>query len=432
MNSTENLRDCWFYDPTQKSNKRQANELATGRVKVFLFESLYRSLTNHDLYECFQLVKLLPKLISLDPYILFRFVMILIESNPTESINKNIIFYLETLISKLYINKPDIFVEFIAYFVKHNRIEDAKELFSQRNRFMSYSFHQKLPVVNVNLKCYEFLFNYVQWLEKINTKTDIPLHTDLSFQGRLVNIIDCLKEVRTNHEYFVICLIRILLHYGYNKKAYLIASGFQRNNPSNISAQLLHLQIIDSLDLLSSHKSKSMSKNEMPMDIDTSIEEQNSNRDNDYHNIKNFTSNMAEEIIMLGEYPIHEDKQLVMKNLRRLDPSRIELLDNLNMHSNLVDMLKDLLDGLESIMESSNISRWLRIEEILNSISNSKDEMVILDARVLWHTRYKRFWANVRFDEISSYNSINLTKEDKNLIIRVSKLIYSKLDRVIK
>lgn len=206
----------WLFDVGQPPTP-QANELNIGRVKTFLYESIHRSITRHNLHECFQLLNLLPKETTLDPYILFRFVMILIESNPSSRVNKNVIIHLESLLSKLDLRKPDIFVQILSYFLRNNRIEDAKELFEHRKRFMALQIHQSPPATDVNLKCYEFLLNYIEWDKKLSTDS-LKLNFDVSMQGWLVNVIDCLKSSSGNYEFFVLCLIRVLLYYGYSKK----------------------------------------------------------------------------------------------------------------------------------------------------------------------------------------------------------------------
>lgn len=431
--TTQLIKDPWYFDPEQKPNNRQANEFSFGRVKLFLYESLYRSVTKHDRYESFQLAKLLPKVTYLDPYVLFRFIMILVETNDIQSINKNVIFYLETLFSKLYMNKPDILLELLSYFIKHNRIEDAQELFSQRYRYMCCGFHQRLNLIDINLKCYGFIFNYLQWKHKVETSTDAPLNTDLSFQGRLVNIIDCLKTVTTNHEYFLMCLVRILMHYGYRKKAYLIISEFQNNNPNNISAQLLNLYILNELQLVPNVESDDLiPQSQVPMSVDGNIEEQNARRLKDYDNINNFSPDLDTEVILPGDYAFDLNKEAILKNLRRLDATRPELLDNINMHNNYVDILRELMDGIEFIEEISNIKRWYKLKETLDKIFNLNDEVIILDARFLWHTRYKRYWKNLNLNELISENFIYMTEEDKNLVNQIQKMVQSKLDKPIR
>lgn len=420
MENQDEVLDKWWFNPNPKSSRNHSNELALGRTKVYLYESLYRCITKHQLYESFQLVSLLPKVITIDPYALFRFLMILVESNDTYDVNKNVLFHLETLISKLYVNQPDIFVEFLAYFVKNNRIDDAKELFSARNRFMVRRVHQKIPVVDTNIKCYEFYFIYLEWLEKYQNGQVTNLNTDLSFQGKLVNILDHLKSIKTNHEYFVICVLQILIASNHWRKAYLFASVFHENNPDNLSAVLIHFHLLKELNLLQS----------TPTELDNiSIKQQELNKLRDLNEINNFSAKLdQEETLSIDEYPFHLDKRMISENLKRLDPSRRDVLDQLDNQDNLVAILDDLLGGLETISELKNVDRWLELKGVLLKIfQRRRDQTLIEESRSLWRSKYRRYWTNLNLDKIVR-SDLNLTEEVKIEILHVYRFLSRKLD----
>lgn len=427
--ATKTRTDRWLFDVDQKP-KPQSTELAFGRVKAFLYESLHRSITRHNLQESFQLIKLLPKETTLDPYVLFRFILILIETNKTKSVNKNVIIYLESLMSKLNLVKPDVFVEFLSYFIRHNRIDDARELFAQRHRYMALKCHKQLPFVDLNLRCYEFLLNYSEWNERVS-REETKLLFDVSIQGWIVNSIECLKTAQSNHEYFVMCLVKMLLYYGYFKKAYLFVSEFQRINPGNISAQLLHYYLLEKLDYshVSIKKNHESSVEDIRMECDYSDEQRIQNRQAELVAINNFSFDMQQEAFESYKYPVNEERKSILKNLCILDPSREEIAQLESMHDNPIDILRDLMDGMEVLSEVKNILRWKRIQAILKSIISSNDEVLLIAAQFLWHTRYRRYWKTMDFVSLAEKQ---ISTDEENMIVEVTSIISSILDKPIK
>lgn len=408
-------KPSWFFDVNAIRPPRTVTELQVGRVKVFLYECLHRCITRHDLYECFQMLKLLPKDTTIDPYVLLRFIFILLESNETESVNKNVVIYLETLLSKLDLCKPDAFVEYLAYFIRHDRVDDARELFSQRHRYMSHRIHRPLPYVDINLTCYEFLLNYLKWYEQASVQK--TLRFDLSIQGWIVNAIDQLKSTNSNHEYFVLCILRALLYYGFSKKAYLFSSEFQRNNPENISAQLLHNQLLDRL-------APPGLKTEFPEVL--SSEERNAKRLADLESINNFSLEMENEDFHEHMYPIDEERESILNNLRVLDQSRKEILEQNIQQDDLVGAFKDLMDGLEIIEEISNIERWRAIQIVLDNIFASGDKLVRAGTLALWRTRYRPYWKSI---DLMSLTSDRCSEQDMELIRQVYESLLTRLDK---
>lgn len=413
----------WLYDANIKSSAKE-REFACGRIKVYLYESLYRSLTKHDSRECFKLIEVLPKETSLDPYVLFRLIMILIACNPTEVINKNVIIHLESLISSLDVCRPDIFIEFLSYFVRHNRIDDAKELLSQRHRFMSRKTHRVVPHVETNFQCYQFFLNYLKWSERISERGSKPKF-DVSIQGWIVNVADHLTSTESNHEYFLMCLLRVLLFYGFNKKAYLFSSQFQRNNPDNLSGQLLHHHLLDRLSLVSvkSESDPLRPDEETPMDCEVTEEDRELGRCEDLLKLSNFHIN--EEAINLERYPIQQDKRSVAANLRRLDPCIKELVKPEDDNENPINTLKDLLDALEFIEEISNMTRWRKLLKIVELIFHTKDAILMREARLLWRTRYRLYWRSIKFIDLVGPD---ITQTAKNELLKIIDTLNTSLD----
>lgn len=412
----------WLYDVDLKRSAKD-REFASGIVKVYLYESLHRGLTKHDLNECFQLIEVLPKETSLDPYILFRFIMILIACNPTEAISKNVMIHLESLISNLDVCRPDVFVEFLSYFIKHNRIDDARELLSQRHRHMSIKIHRIIPYTETNFQCYQFLLNYLKWSESVSDKRDVKLNFDVSIQGWIVNVGRYLTSTKSNHEYFLMCLIRMLLFYGYNKKAYLFSSQFQRNNPDNLSGQLLHYHLLQRLSPGSMKSDCDTRDKEVSMDCDINEEDREQNRCEDMSKLNNF--HIEDEAINLDMYPIEQDRKKVIANFRRLDPCIEELANLENDNENPIDALRNLLDTLEFISEVSNTARWVRLLEVVEYIFDSEDEILIREARLLWCTRYRRYWRPINFVALAG---LDITDEQKETLVNAINTLSSTLD----
>lgn len=395
----------WLFD-VDRTAKTSSSELAFGRIKSFLYESLHKAVTTHNLEECFKLLRLLAKETALDPYVLFKFIMILIESSHPENINKNVIIYLELQMSKLDLCKPEIFVEFLAYFVRHDKIDTAIEMFAQRQRHMTLNFHRTLPFVDVNLRCYEFLFQYQDWEYKA-VEEQLRPSLDVSIQGWVVNLIDCLKSVTGNYEYFVLSLSKVLLYYGYSKRAYLFVSEFQRNNPNNLGAQVLLYKLIGMI-----------SPKEILSESDEIDLEQK--RQSELEMINNFSSDIDDEIIKPAQYPLENDRHSILNNLRILDVSREEVykLDKLN--GDKISMFKDLMDGLELVKEIGNIRRWKRIRKIIKSIMDSGDENLIEPIRQIWKSRYDTYWSAINFVDLVDNR---IKRKEKQLIEDVINLL---------
>lgn len=414
----------WLYDTDSKTSAK-TREFSAGVIKVYLYESLHRSLTKHDVHECFQLIEVLPKETSLDPYILFRYIMILIECNPTEAINKNVIIHLESLISSLDVCRPDVFVEFLSYFIKHNRLDDARELVLQRHRFMSHKIHRVVPYTYTNLQCYQFLLSYLKWSETVSKRQEMKPNFDVSTQGWIVNVASYLTSTRSNHEYFLMCLIRILLFYGYNKKAYLFSSQFQRNNPDNLSAQLLHYHLLQRLSLVSikSECDTTCFDRGVSKDYDLSHADREQTRSEDMINLNNF--HIEDEALNIDRYPIEQDRKNVIANFRRLDPCIEELAKMEDNNENPIETLRAILDAMEFISEISNMDRWMRLLGVVESIFDSGNEMLIKRARLLWRTRYQRYWKPDNFIDLAGPDIAN---EQKEILVKVINTLYTTLD----
>lgn len=415
----------WRFQDNYKERPRQASELKFGRVKIFLYENLRRCVSRHDLNECFKLLKILPKETTFDPYVFIRFIFILVESNRTEKLNKNVIIYLESLLTQTDLCKPDVFVEFLAYFMKYNRIADARELFNQRHRHMERKRHRDIPFVNTNLRCYEFLLNYLEWRDEL--EKELPIF-DLSIQGWIVNAINCLKTTKGNYEYFVIRVLEVLLRYGFTKKAYLFSREFLYNNPNNIGAQLLHFNLLRKLSLDHQEIESNDQSDMEPMDCDLPNEQREKNHINDLEDINNFSQDMKSEIFNTELYPIDEDRKTIIGNLRRLDYSRTELMDLTLSRDNALETLKDAFDSLEIVDEVKNLSRWERLKQVIDYILITKENGLIMDACFLWQTRYKRYWKSIDFPALAGEQ---ISNSDKELISGVIMLIHKKLNRRI-
>lgn len=409
----------WLFDVDWRA-ETTASELAFGRTKSFLYENLHHALTKHQLDKCFKLLRLLPKETSFDPYILFKFVMILLESNPSHDVNKNFIIYLESQLNKLNLCKPEVFVEFLAYFVRHNRIEDAKEMFTQRKRFITSSFHRTFPIINDNLRCYEFLFQYLSWKEKADIELECS-GLDVSAQGWVVNIIDCLKSVKGNYEYFVMCVVNVLLYHGYSKKAYIFASEFQRHNQNNFSAQIILYRLIKLL--VKEAKKMDIKQRLELMDCDTSEGATERRRQSDLDTINNFTD-LHDEIFEPDNYPLDNDHLSILDNLRRLDMSRGEIYKLNKKSGNILDMFRDLMDGMEHLKEISNSRRWKRIRQVINIVFESGDNALVESIRFMWQNRYQRYWSLLDFTGLVEGK---VSEKDRQLIKEVENLLNTRL-----
>lgn len=416
-------KNKWLFDITKKPVP-QSSELSFGRIKAYLYESLRRYVSRHNTPECFKLLRILPKETSLDPYVLFRFVFILIESNPTEKLNKNVLIHLESLFSRLDLCRPEVFVEFLSYFMRHNRIVDARELFGERHKYMDYRIHRPMPYIDVNLRCYEFMLNYVDWSDKVS-RANTKLSFDVSMQGWIVNAIESLKSTISNHEYFAICLTQVLLFYNFTKKAYLFVSEFQRFNPDNISAQLLHYNLLELIDSIPDRQEIGINDPDIDMDCSLTEEERDINRSNELKTINNFSSNIEDEAMYSNRYPLIEDRKSVLKNIHRLDPSRGELIDLKNTRQNPIQALMYSLDGLEVVNEVRDIKRWLSIKNLLEDILSQHDEALMTEARILWQTKYATLWTFLDFLAIAGNQ---ISSDDRKVIEEVLSLLDGQLN----
>lgn len=347
--------------------------------------------------------------------------MLLVESNSAQAIHKNVIFHLESLISKLNLYPTEVLVEILNYLVKHDRLEDARELLSIKHRSITRKCIKVLPYVDQNLRCIEFLLNYITWEQQVLNQ-DTKLICDVSTQGWIVNAIVHLRSVIGNYEYFVIAVTRMLLFYSYNKKAYLFVSEFMRNNPLNTSAQLLLLNLLVYLNQNNAIKYDEHEEN--TMDCMANEEELETNRVNDLEKLNNFSSDQVDEMIDLKLYPTMHDKETALENLRKTDASQHVLMKHSD-ESYSVHRLKDLLDGLEYLVEVRSKSRWKRIRVALEELFENADAEAIEETKVLWRTNYQPYWAGIDFVELAGQD---LSRSRKRLIREVSESLRNKLE----
>lgn len=366
-------------------------------------------MTRHDLSEARLLLDILPRDKTFDPAALFRFIMILIETSPPETINKNVLFHLEALTSKLNLYPTEVFAEILNYLVKNNRLDDAKELLSSRHRSITRKQVKVLPYIDENIRCMEFLLNYTAWERQV--ADDMKPVCDVSTQGWIVNAIVHLKTVVGNYEYFVIAISRMLLFYGYNKKAYLFVSEFMRRNPMNTGAQILMLKLIEYFE----------GNSNSPRECTISEEDSEANRLNDLEKINNFS---GDELIDLRNYPISRDRENALENLRGLDAS-LPIVMKYSDRRYSVHRLQDIMDGLEYTNEMKSKSRWRNLRATLEQIFEYGDTEAIEEARELWRDKYRAFWMDVDFVKLAGNN---LSKSRTRLIREVSEELITKLE----
>jgi len=366
-------REVWYWETINQEPKY-------GRVKGFLLERLYLSLTQHNLLECYKLLRILPRDTSVDPDLLFRYLLILLNSVDTDDVHKNFITYLELSISRLNISKQCAFFEFVAYLIRNNRIDDARELFNQRLKDTLRLKHRYIPYIESNIKCYKFYLDHNEWKRK---KAHRDVRFDYSIQGWLVNTMDAVRDASCNYEYFAASIIEVLLFYKFYKKAYLFSSEFQRLNPGNLPAQLMHLRLTNLLTQLSNDDKK--------LSVILTEDDRHKNRINDISNLNNFPLNEDEATFFIAQYPIETDRKEVYNNIRRLDIRRPEVLES-TIELDHIETIMNLMDSLEYLEEIRNPSRWQSLQDHINHVLTSNDERVISQLRDLWQTRYQMHW----------------------------------------
>lgn len=402
----------WYFDPGNLSRERTPRY---GKVKAFLLEKLYASIGQHDLAGCFNLLKLVPRQVSLDPYILFRYIFILINSVESHQVNKNFVIYLESALTKLNISKPEAFVEYLAYFIRNNRIEDARELLAQRQRSMSNIRHRYVPYVDVHLECYKFLINFHDWSKRIESQ---KVCFDYTIQGWLVNAMDNLRQVRGNYEFFAAAILQVLLFYGFDKKAYLFHSEMQRNNPDNLSIQLLSNKLLNYIeDKYDLNKKRDM----LEPDSSPSEQRREKRRKLDLISINNFIPGEENQYFELCEYPIRTDRTVIRGNVARLDKTLNQ--GYWEIEQDLIAIVQSTMDSLEYVNEIKSLDRWHSLHDLLCTILTSEDEFLIESLRTLWQTRYQQYWNLEYF-----LSSIGENSADANIIKNVIRLLSSKLD----
>lgn len=352
--------------------------------------------------------------------------MIMISTLETDKINKNFIIHLEALISKLTVSKPDIFVEFLSYFIKNGRIDDALELYSSRLKYMSYMIHRSVPLVRVNMSCYGLLLNYLEWKRKLAAGSEVEF--DVSIQGWLVNGMGPLKAVEHNNEIFVMCIVNVLLHYGFWKKAYLFASEFQRSNRDNLAAQLLLYRLIDKFNPRSGPKRRRMLANYMELTTDEEEQARERHRSTELDAINNFSLQECKVPVRSDEFPIMTDKKNILDNLRRLDPTRDELIELSGTYLEKVEVIRLIMDSLEHKSKTKDPSRWRCLQDTLNQVISSNDPVFIGRVADLWRTRYQQFWVTEHLLLLAADDKSGGKVKHRKLIKGVIKTFKSKFE----
>lgn len=423
--------DIWYhYTNKARHNKKGLSDLHRDSLhSVLLYEKVHQSLTSHNLQDCLWALRILPAATTIDPFVTFRFFMIMIHTAEQEGpINKNVIIYLETLLSKLDLAKPDVFVEFLTYFISNNRIEDAREMYSQRHRFMSYLYHRKMPLIIENIGCYDLLFNYLSWKDRTPNQTMVKF--DVSIQGWLVNAMGHLKGVRSNYELFVMCVVNVLLYYGFFKKAYLFLSAFQRSNEDNIAAQLLLYNLIKTMNELTPKRQRIDSIYYLSELNSEREESRKIARDKELEGINNFSMDECNVRLDLGRYPVISDKKRIFDNLRRLDQRREELFELSTNFTDRLEALQLVMDSLENVSEIRKESRWRLLYDILKQILATNDELLIEGLRNLWQTRYYPHWRLEDFLALSFDEFSNKKAKHRKIIKKVIRTLSSEFDPV--
>ena len=404
-------KKVWLYHPNQS---RRNSEPKCGRAKAFLFDRLYNSITRHDLLECYKLLRIAPRETSIDAHVFFRYIMILVNSVRTDKVNKNFLIYLESFLSKLNLSKPDVFVEFLIYFIRNNRIDDARELLAQRQRHLARPHHRPVPFVEINLCCCKLYIDYHEWSMRSQNQL---VKFDYSIQGWLVNAMDQIKQVSGNYEYFALAITKMLLAYKFNRKAYLFVSEFQRLNPDNISAQLLLFNLINLLVQLGEAEGEDK-KVSAKLAIPEAVRFEGRSRE--LASINNFCLDGDGELFDPSAYPLATDRSSILQNLLRLDMKRNEILE-LSVEKNRLESVRYIMDSLECLQHIGNVTRWHTLLELLSEIFSTRDEQTIIELRNLWQVRYQRHWS-------LDYFLDNTMKECKDIVKKVFHLLSSRCD----
>lgn len=414
----------WYYGKETRKVKKDCY----AHHKKLLYEVLFRSFTRHNIKEAYWLLNLLPRCSTIDEYVLFRYIMVMINTVDTKAINKNFIIYLESLLSKLDLSKPDVFIELLSYLMSNNRIEDAEELYVERQKFMTYLKHRKVPLLSINIRCYGLLLSYLDWRKQITSEKQDD-EFGLSTQGWLVNGMEPLRTVNHNYELFVMCIANVLLHYGFYRKAYLVMSEFQRNNPDNLPAQLLLHNFISKFVTNTGPKRRRVDPNYAELLSSEEEETRRQNRIKDLDMINNFSPDESQAPVQADRYPIHSDKKSILDNLIQLDPTNERIHELSSTYYSKIESIRMLMDSLEHVSVIKDPFRWLCLQDNLNEVISGNDAGLVEEVAGLWQTRYQHFWRLEDFLHLAKNRRRSEVKH-KRVIKSVIQLLKSKFDRI--
>lgn len=357
----------WFFDLNQpKALADNDNNISNSPVTWFTLRKIRDFVTTYNAYHSYFFFGLFSIMKTLEPNIYIRLLFILIESAPHTKINVNVLGHMETMVRKLDVSAPDVFIEILAFLVRNNRINDATTLFDNRTRYMSMKFHRQLPHVDVSIAYYQFYIKYLDWKTSLKENT-LTNDCDLSTAAAMQNFICTLEKERGNHEFFIMCLVEMLTYYDQTTEAYNVIKNFQKVNPKNLSANLLLYRFI-------------------------------------------------------SQYKLHDldDHQKLIESLREIDASRPEIIEIQELcGQDCTRLFSDLMSSLEYISNRKNPKLWKLLYRNLNFIVNLAEERIKFAVKRIWISHFKLFWSDTSHPKSGDVGSLSKYKRKVSRLLKI-------------
>ena len=267
-------------------------------------------------------------------------------------------------LSKLDVNKREIMLEMILYFLAINDKTGAKKYIDSNESYLKLPIFRKNRLIDTYLNCYVCFVDYLEWKQsKEESNHNFFFHSNRVIAQKtklsLKNLINETKELVL--DYFVLILIEMYEDSLEFSEAHEILEVYIGNNQEHL---------------------------------------------NSYIYLYNFC-------VKYPEYSKSDSQSKALQQIQKYSPENQLILNLIQTKDQIVDKFEVLMEFVDYKQNFDNINAWTQLKELLISIDDKTIKKLI---KKLWKDVYQEYWVRLH---------CNLTKI-KELNENIIKLIRCK------